>query len=59
VQNRYALGIDNLMWSTDYPHHGCDWPESRRVLAELFHDVPTEERRRICALNAAKLYRLS
>jgi predicted TIM-barrel fold metal-dependent hydrolase len=47
------------MWSTDYPHHGCDWPESRRVLAELFHDVPTEERRRICALNAAKLYRLS
>ena len=30
VRNRDAIGVGNLMWSTDYPHHGCDWPASRR-----------------------------
>jgi len=59
VQNRHELGVDNLMWSTDYPHHGCDWPESRRVVDDMFRGVAEDERRRICALNAAKLYRLA
>ena len=21
-----------MAWSTDYPHHGCDWPYSRKVV---------------------------
>lgn len=58
VANRHTLGIDNLLWSTDYPHHGCDWPETRRVVDEMFRGVPDDERRRITALNAAKLYKL-
>jgi predicted TIM-barrel fold metal-dependent hydrolase len=58
VRNRHVLGVDNLMWSTDYPHHGCDWPETRRVVDDMFRDVPLEERQKMCALNAAKLYRL-
>ena len=58
IRNRHTLGVDNLMWSTDYPHHGCDWPETRRVVDEMFRDVPFEERRKMCALNAAKLYGL-
>ena len=36
VKNRHAIGVDNVMWSTDYPHHGCDWPHSRRVVGEMF-----------------------
>ena len=58
VQNRHTLGVDNLLWSTDYPHHGCDWPETRRVVDEMFRGVADEERRKITALNAAKLYKL-
>jgi predicted TIM-barrel fold metal-dependent hydrolase len=58
VENREAIGIDNLMWSTDYPHHGCDWPESRRVVTSLFRDVPAAERQRMCAGNAVRLYGL-
>ena len=26
VRNRHAVGVDNMMWSTDYPHHISDWP---------------------------------
>ena len=58
VANRATIGVDNLMWSTDYPHHGCDWPESRRIIGELFRGVPTADRMRLCAGNAAALYRL-
>lgn len=58
IQNRHSIGVDNMMWSTDYPHHGCDWPETRRVVDEMFTGVPEEERRKICAGNAVKLYGL-
>jgi predicted TIM-barrel fold metal-dependent hydrolase len=56
IQNRHAVGVDNVMWSTDYPHHGCDWPHSRKVVAEMMRDVPAAERRRITYENAARLY---
>jgi predicted TIM-barrel fold metal-dependent hydrolase len=58
VTNRAELGLGNLMWSTDYPHHGCDWPESRRVVNHLFGDVPPAERAALCAGNAVRLYGL-
>ena len=58
VKNRHVIGVDNMLWSTDYPHHGCDWPETRRVVDDMMRDVPLEERRKMCALNAAKLYNL-
>jgi hypothetical protein len=27
---RHLVGVDNIAWSTDFPHHGNDWPYSRR-----------------------------
>ncbi len=59
VMNRHVIGVENMLWSTDYPHHGCDWPETRRVVDDIFRDVPAAERRRMCAENAAELYRLA
>jgi len=58
VQVRHAVGIDNLAWSTDFPHHGNDWPFSRRTIEEHFTDVPAEEREKIVCTNAARLYGL-
>ena len=56
VKNRHEVGIESLMWSTDYPHHGCDWPHSRRVVGEMMKDVPAAERRTILHDNCAGLY---
>jgi len=58
VHNRHTLGIENLLWSTDYPHHGCDWPETRKVVDEMFRGVPDAERWQITAGNAIELYGL-
>jgi len=58
IRNRHAVGLGNMMWSTDYPHHICDWPYSRKIAGEMFAGVPENERRQICADNAVGLYKL-
>lgn len=56
VKNRHEVGIDNIMWSTDYPHHGCDWPHSKKTVADMFEGVSSAERRQVVLGNASKLY---
>ena len=58
VRNRDLLGVENLMWSSDYPHHGCDWPYSRKIANEMLRNVPVDERYAICAGNMVRLYDL-
>ena len=58
LQNRHAIGVRNMAWSTDYPHHGCDWPYSRKIVGETMLDVPRDERYWICAGNMVELYGL-
>ena len=58
IQLRHDIGLDNLAWSTDFPHHGCDWPYSRKVVAEMMVGVPKAERHQIVAGNAMRLYGL-
>ena len=58
VQTRHAVGLKSMAWSTDFPHHGNDWPHSRKVVEELFTNVPVEERDRIIWRNAAETYGL-
>ena len=58
IRNRDAIGIENMAWSTDYPHHGCDWPYSRKIAGEMFEDVSQYETYMICAGNMVNLYDL-
>jgi len=58
VSQRHHLGIDNLMWATDYPHPDSTWPHSQQVLETHFADVPSEEARAMIGGTAARLYRL-
>jgi predicted TIM-barrel fold metal-dependent hydrolase len=57
VRNRRYVGVDRLMWSSDFPHGGSDWPGSVRVIHADFADVPSWERDLILAGNAQRLYR--
>ena len=58
VLNRHSIGVDNMMWSSDYPHHRHDWPYSRRIIQDGFLNVPDEEKRKMVYSNAAQLYGL-
>jgi predicted TIM-barrel fold metal-dependent hydrolase len=55
---RHQVGVDNMAWSTDFPHHGNDWPYSRRTIDNIFADVAEDERRKIVCDNAAKFWGL-
>jgi predicted TIM-barrel fold metal-dependent hydrolase len=57
VQNRHAVGVERLMWSSDFPHGGSDWPHSIGVIHGDFASVPPNERDLILAGNAQRLYR--
>lgn len=56
VAARHQIGLPLLLWSTDYPHNGSTWPESRNVIDRLMQGVPDKERHRILAGNVADLY---
>lgn len=55
---REKVGVDNMMWSSDYPHHGNDWPYSRKVIDDTMGDLPADERERIVGDNAARIWGL-
>ena len=57
VRNRHDIGVDRILWSSDYPHVGSNWPNSWRTIAADFSGVPTEERDAILAGNALRLYK--
>lgn len=54
----YAQGglADRVMWSTDYPHAACYFPNSRQVFEEDFQVVPEADRRKIVHDNVAALF---
>jgi predicted TIM-barrel fold metal-dependent hydrolase len=58
LRERHVLGVDNLMWSSDYPHGESTFPESRAFVARRFAGVPEEETRKIVYENARRLYRV-
>ena len=58
ILTRELIGVDNLMWGSDYPHVDSTWPCSREVLDEIFEGVPTDERERITHGNVTALYGL-
>lgn len=59
VLTREAIGVDTLMWGSDFPHHDSVWPHSRETLDMVFEGVPDNVRRATTVDNVAKLYGMS
>jgi predicted TIM-barrel fold metal-dependent hydrolase len=57
IHSRHWIGVDRIMWSSDFPHSATDWPLSWRTIDADFATVPADERDRILAKNALELYR--
>ena len=52
------MGVETLMWGSDYPHADGVWPESSKYIEEQFGHLPTEYVRKITCENAGKFYGL-
>ena len=54
----HLVGVDNVMWGSDYPHPDGVWPDSLAVIEQDLGRLPEEDRRKITRDNAGKLYGL-
>jgi predicted TIM-barrel fold metal-dependent hydrolase len=57
IADRGRVGVDRILWGSDYPHHEGTFPYTREALRLTFADVDPGETRLILGENAARLYR--
>ena len=50
-------GINNCMWSNDFPHGNSTWPNSRDVVAETLKHVNADDLYKLIRGNVLKLYK--
>ena len=60
VLDRYEIGVNNLMWSSDYPHNASSWPNSQEVVQKSTFDAVKDETEqyKLVRENGMKLYGL-
>jgi predicted TIM-barrel fold metal-dependent hydrolase len=58
VKRRHDIGVDSMMWSSDYPHTVSTWPHSQEIVARDYAEVPEAEKRKIVRANVIALYGL-
>ena len=47
VRERETIGVNVIMWSSDYPHSETTWPESKQYIDAHMGDIPEHQRKEI------------
>ena len=58
IQHRDIIGVDNILWGSDYPHTESTWPRSRQFIDDLLAECTAEEKAKIVSGNSARIYQL-
>ena len=53
---RHSLGLDCMMWGSDYPHPEGSWPRTQSVMIETLRGLPEQDIAAILGGNAARVY---
>ena len=56
IRDRQVIGVERILWGSDYPHYEGTYPHTRQALRHTFHDIDTGEVRAMLGENAARLY---
>jgi predicted TIM-barrel fold metal-dependent hydrolase len=54
----HRLGVENVMWSSDYPHPVSSWPNSQRTVAQLLGGFSADDRAAMTHGNAERVWNL-
>ena len=54
--DRHRIGVEKLMWGSDYPHMEGTWPNTMESLQATFGQYPENEIRTILGAKAAEVY---
>jgi predicted TIM-barrel fold metal-dependent hydrolase len=52
------MGVETLMWGSDYPHGDGVWPDSTKYIAEQFGHLPADVTYKMTCENAGRFYGL-
>jgi predicted TIM-barrel fold metal-dependent hydrolase len=58
IRDRNIIGVDNLLWGSDYPHPESTFPRSREIIDEILAGCTEDEKAKIVGGNAARIYNL-
>jgi predicted TIM-barrel fold metal-dependent hydrolase len=57
IDTRHRIGVENIMFETDYPHGDGTWPDTQLLVEKVWGHLPEQELRMMLCENAAKLFR--
>jgi predicted TIM-barrel fold metal-dependent hydrolase len=55
---RHEVGLESVMWGSDFPHPEGSWPNTAQYLKDNFGNFPEQDGRQILGENAIKFYGL-
>jgi predicted TIM-barrel fold metal-dependent hydrolase len=58
AEMRHEIGVENMMWGSDYPHPEGSWPITRQQQLTALHGIPEDELEAILGGNAVEFYGL-
>jgi len=58
IQLRDYIGVDNILWESDFPHITSTYPRSWDAVEHSLAGVSSADREKVLYRNAARLYRL-
>jgi predicted TIM-barrel fold metal-dependent hydrolase len=58
IKLRHHIGIDNIMWESDFPHVASFYPRSWESIERVVNGVPPEDRRKLLYENALRVYEI-
>jgi len=58
IKMREYIGVDHIMWESDYPHPTCTYPDSQQYIARVTQELSPEERQKILVDNAVRVFNL-
>src|SRR5581483_7482296 len=58
IKLRHNIGIDNIMWESDFPHVASYYPRSWEHVERVLEGIPAEDRRKLLYENAIRVYNI-
>ena len=58
VEMRHHLGVERLIWASDFPHQESNWPDSMEIVAKNFAGIPDDETFKMVCGNVVEFFHL-
>ena len=58
LSDRHIIGVDNILWGSDYPHPETSFPKSQEIIEAIMAGCTEEEKAKMVGGNTARVYGL-